>query len=601
MLRNLQDHGRSWFRNASIYFLCGLLGLFAVLSFTAERNLGCEAEPIARSKVAVVCPKGWESALTDWTKYRSSNYDLVLLESDRDPNQIRAKIIDLARQPGSVEAVLLCGGVFRVIPPETTNNLSEEEPDPNSPKEGLEGVLEIIVPTFIAPTRVRLGTLHTETLSTDAPFGDMDGDGCPDIAVGRVPAKSPAELHRMLARSIAYEGSEDLGQWRDQVHVTAGVGGFGALADTAIESVTRRYLSEGIPDRFHLQMTYASLNSPYCPDPRRLRETFLGKLNRGGMFWVYIGHGWVDSLDVFRYGEHEELICRAEDAPSFDAPIGPPIAVMLACFTGAIDAKVDCFAERLLAQPNGPIAVIAGTRVTMPYGLSEFAGGMLESCFVRETPTLGKVLLESKRAMWDKKPEDTVDLDNPARSASAEGSSNNARFRSMIQSMAQVLSPEDHDLCEERREHVRLMNLLGDPLLRIRHPQKIELQGEETLVAGEVMHFEGTTPWDGAVKLELLLHRDRPPAINRSEVQGTGEEALYGSMQNVYEQANHLILCEAHVTARNGRFSGTFKTDASYRGKYVVRARMESDSDWAVGTKRISLQRPKVIDRRKLP
>jgi hypothetical protein len=100
------------------------------------------------------------------------------------------------------------------------------------------------------------------------------------------------------------------------------------------------------------------------------------------MFWVYIGHGWIDCLDRFTYGKTEELICSAEDAKRFSSPNGPPIAVLLACYTGAFDAKVDCFAERLLQQSDGPIAVIAGSRVTMPYGLSQLAGEMLESCFV---------------------------------------------------------------------------------------------------------------------------------------------------------------------------------------------------------------------------
>ena len=93
-------------------------------------------------------------------------------------------------------------------------------------------------------------------------------------------------------------------------------------------------------------------------------------------------------------------ICLNEDVSQFDVQDGPPIALMLACFTGAFDARVDCFAETLLARKNGPIAVIAGSRVTMPYGLSQLSTEMMDGCFREQIPTLGGILLNAKRNLW---------------------------------------------------------------------------------------------------------------------------------------------------------------------------------------------------------
>ena len=75
-----------------------------------------------------------------------------------------------------------------------------------------------------------------------------------------------------------------------------------------------------------------------------------------------------------------------------------PIAVFLACYTGAFDEADDCMSERMLAQPTGPVAVICGTRVTMPYANAVLGHAMLEECFAREPATLGvNVLYERSR------------------------------------------------------------------------------------------------------------------------------------------------------------------------------------------------------------
>lgn len=603
--------------------------LFLIGSSISPR-LGLEAaEPVSSKPVVIaVRPALWRDSLEDWKRYRSERYQVVEIDSEPSPLALRNRIVSEVNHHekvgNKVVAVMLCGAVITKSPALTTD--SEES-----------FAHTTITPTFIAPTTIRFNELHTETLSTDSPFADIDNDGCPDLAIGRIPAQSANDLRRMLHRSIAYETTDDIGDWRDTVHVTAGVGGFGALADGAIEAVARRYLADGLPDRFRLQMTYASTHSPYCPDPRRIKETFLGKLNQGGLFWIYIGHGWIDSLDKFRYGDREEWLCRPEDTALFDTPVGPPIAVLLACFTGAIDAKVDCFAERLLTQPRGPVAVIAGSRVTMPYGMSEFASEMIHSCFERGTTTLGGIVLEAKRSMW--RPEGTVGEGetralnssaptsatllgqsklpvaesqterSPAHSppqdeesagateVSPEHASNRtaSNFRSAVMAMAKLLSPEQHDLEEEKREHTRLMNLLGDPVLEIRSPRTIRLDAPETLEAGEQIIVAGTTELDGPVALELWHHRDRSPKGLDPLHQALSLDQRYQTMDLNYAKANDLKVSEQVASSQNGQFKVMLSTSPTQRGKYVIRARMQTDKDWAIGTKRITLQRPKKV------
>ena len=45
----------------------------------------------------------------------------------------------------------------------------------------------------------------------------------------------------------------------------------------------------------------------------------------------------------------------------------------------------------------------------------------------------------------------------------------------MIDALAPVVSPAGTDLVDERREHMRLYNLLGDPMLRMHQPLPLDL------------------------------------------------------------------------------------------------------------------------------
>jgi len=533
------------------------------------------------SSVVVVCPKAWGGALEEWVNYREREYQVIKVDSEASSQDLKRSIfraVQLAKWP--VTAVLLCGDVGTV----------------SDAKAGKSKFLSI-TPTFEIETKVKLGPFTTPTLATDLYYGDLDGDECPDLAVGRLPAKNAEELSRMLRRSIDYEQSQSFGPWRDRIHATAGVGGFGVLADTAIESVARRLLSEGIPDRFQLNMTYASLTSPYCPDPFSLTRSFIGKINDGGLFWVYIGHGNIDRLDDFVVGNDAIPICLNTDIATFDVQDGPPIALMLACFTGAFDARVDCFAETLLAKKDGPIAVIAGSRVTMPYGLSQLSTELMDGCFRDQIPTLGGILLNAKRNIW--KPSEavsTIQDGGNVKAAQPQVSAVDrlrAKQQSLITHMATALSPDGHDLTEERREHVRLMNLLGDPLLRIKHPVPMPIHCESEPNSGRPMVITGNSPNPGKLKLELVWSRDRLPDGIRtvSDFQGTDEQRK--AMQDNYARASDLMIVKLEKEIPSGEFSLELPVPSDCRGKCIVRAFVYGKNEWASGSQRVSVRRIK--------
>ena len=63
--------------------------------------------------------------------------------------------------------------------------------------------------------------------------------------------------------------------------------------------------------------------------------------------------------------------------------------------------------------------------------------------------------------------------------------------------VATMLMPMAADLDAQRREHLYLFNLLGDPLLRMRHPQPVDVAAPQQVTAGETLTVRGQSPLGG--------------------------------------------------------------------------------------------------------
>ncbi len=391
-----------------------------------------------------------------------------------------------------------------------------------------------------------------------------------------------------MERSIAYERGLDFGPWRRDVRIVAGVGGFGVLADSAIEMTTTRFLTDRVPAWCNVSMTYASPSSPYCPDPFRFSAETLGQLDAGSQFWVYIGHGHVKHLDFVRVDNERLGILDASQIKSSTNHPRPPIALFLACYTGAFDAREDCLSEQMVLSPSGPVAALAASRVTGPYGLATLASGMLDECYIQQNDTLGDVMVCAKRRMLQ--PETTEP------SASSDDSATPSKTQAQMQlitSIATALSPAGHDLLAERQEHVWQLNLLGDPLLRLHHPQPLELKATSRIHPGETISINGTAPHAGKLTVELALPRDRTHKNLFVAGKFTTDADVRAKMQETYLQANQRVLSTQTIqqTAPGG-FACDIPTPGDLApGRYLVRVFIEGQASSSAGSADIQVAR----------
>ncbi len=494
-----------------------------------RRSLASEnLDAMLGSDTLVICPDEYRSALAPWLAYRKKQGHRITLVASLATAYENRKMIQKVAANGALKNVLIVGDSG-----DRENRAASQ------------------VPTDFVKARVNVQFGSDPEIATDNRYADLDGDGLPELSIGRMPVDSPLELTRQIKKIIRYETSNSNSEWQRRINFIAGVGGFGQLIDKLIEQTTKQMVTDLVPPAYKTSMTYGSWTSPYCPDPRLFSKTIIERFNEGCLFWVYIGHGSRHRLDKIYLPDRAYRILDCATCDQFNSRHGNPIAIFLACYTGAMDDPRDCLAEEMWARKNGPIAVVAGSRVTMPYAMSLFSLEMLREYFDGDVQTLGELIKVAKIRM-------------------ANNGASDDPYRSMIEGMGKSFSPKPKLLAEERREHLHLMHLIGDPLLRLKRPQAMKISVPVVANAGAVIPVTGVSPGGGTYTVEVSYKRDRyrtrPP--RRREYEPT--EEAFDKYQVAYDNARQLVCLRADAKVVAGQFMIEVPLPANASGDCVV-------------------------------
>ncbi|MCB9932220.1 MAG: hypothetical protein H6841_02230 [Planctomycetes bacterium] len=295
-----------------------------------------------------------------------------------------------------------------------------------------------------------------ERVPTDNFFADLvqDDDALPDIAVGRIPARTPEQARLALAKVKAYEAAKQ-GEWLRNLTFFAGEGHFGAMIDTMLERLFMQF-AESMSQAHNVRMTYANINSSYAYVPSKFSNKVIEEANAGALLLCYLGHGAYDRLDdmyVEVDGKRTRYpILSAGDVGKFNIPDGKlPVMMIIACETGRLDHPKGSLAEKICFTEKAPVAVIASSRDSHPYSNTLLELAMVDELSVNSAPTLGHAFLKSKREL--------ILGEHPE--------------RKKLDTMAMFIIPEK-ERAGLNQSHLSLYNLTGDPGLRMQYPAEAQ-------------------------------------------------------------------------------------------------------------------------------
>ncbi len=526
------------------------------------------AQP-ASPEIVVVCPTEFREAMQPWLERRTKQgHALECISNLSTAAEIRDEIRAIAKA-GKLKFIVLVGDAppMEVPAPKpsgcTPRACATACRYPTTRHERLR------TPTFSVPTKMDRFWGGDPEMATDNPYADLDGDGVPDLAIGRLTAHSAEELRTMLKKILAYEDSHDFGPWRTRINFVAGEGGYGAITDSTIETFARKVITWGVPAAYQLSMTNAVWASPYCPSPPKLHDCCLQRMNEGCLFWVFMGHGSPRTLQWANFPDGSTPILRCEDCANLHCGATSPIAMFFCCYTGAFAQREDCLAEELLRTPGGPVAVFSGSNVTMPYGMGSMGWEAIHEYFVNRRVTLGELLLAAKR--------DTMD-------------GYNLPIWSLTSALTAAIAPDGVRPKEERLEHLQLFNLFGDPTMQLHYPQDVKLQTPSTTTAGEILTVKGECQVNGSASVELVVPLDHIKLPRRDRYESSAKS--WAQFDATYKQANNSQLAAVTAEVHNGHFTADLPIPVNATGLCSVRVFVEGADDCAVGASNLQIAAP---------
>jgi hypothetical protein len=232
------------------------------------------------------------------------------------------------------------------------------------------------------PTKL-LDTAYLETASDDW-LVDFDGDGLPEMALGRLPLQTAVEASAMVAKIIAYEKSARTNEALLVADKTEQTDDFD-FADAA------HRVGALFPSSVGLRKVF---RGEYDSDAQA-KEALLHYLGQGSLVVNYLGHG-----GMMEWRGH---VFTADDADSLPNAGKLPFYISMTCLNGFFQAPYgDTLAESLLkAEQGGAVAVWTSSGMTLPRGQSVMNQELIKLLFNGEDLTIGEAAMKAKRATRD--------------------------------------------------------------------------------------------------------------------------------------------------------------------------------------------------------
>ena len=241
---------------------------------------------------------------------------------------------------------------------------------------------------FVPTAQVPMAQVVLETASDDW-FADADDDGVPELAVGRLSARTSAQAQQIVSKIIGYETSTDA-SWIKNVLVVADEND-----ETSNFEQSSRALRPFVPADYTVRQVF---RGTLGPDEARLE--LLDAVNQGQLIVNYTGHG---SMRV--WGHDASLLTAADIRDSWRNRGRLPLVVAMNCLNGFFH---DIYDEESLgetfqrAPDGGAVAAWASSALTQPGPQAQVNQELFRLLFSQPELTIGEAIAAAKRVVADR-------------------------------------------------------------------------------------------------------------------------------------------------------------------------------------------------------
>jgi hypothetical protein len=215
--------------------------------------------------------------------------------------------------------------------------------------------------------------------ASDGWIADFNNDGIPEMAIGRLPVRSAAEVSAMVTKILKYgqnkaaDGAMLVSGRSDGYNFTEASADLKSAipGGTAVQEISREEM-----------------------DVATARAQIFDGLSRGVKIFNYWGHGSVGLVQ-------ESLLTNADADNLHNESL--PVMVMMTCLTGYFnDPQSQSLSEKWLKVPAGAIAIWSSSGMTIPTGQTVMSQEFYRQVLNKQQPiTLGEAVLRAKAVTTD--------------------------------------------------------------------------------------------------------------------------------------------------------------------------------------------------------
>jgi hypothetical protein len=236
----------------------------------------------------------------------------------------------------------------------------------------------------LVPTRL-IDTFFTETGSDDT-LADFNGDGIPEIPVGRLPVRTVAEANLVISKIVNFLPANVP---QSAVMVADTQGSYFFNFEQANEQLIPLMTA-------NMQANVQRVYRAQQPSDAAARANIISKINSGAALVNYSGHG---NVNVWTGAP----IFNTADAMALTNGNKLPLVIVMDCLNGYFIAPpIDCISEAMMKAPNGgAVASFSSSGLTIPIGQHDMGEELFNLLYNGPPIALGDATRQAKAATTD--------------------------------------------------------------------------------------------------------------------------------------------------------------------------------------------------------